>query len=288
MPTRIVAAILVRVFVSCVVLGACVAPVHAQTAITACEQVVQGAAYLTGDLDCPPGTEAAVEIRSGGSLDMRGFAIHGGEYGVLCSAEGVLEGDVEVYDYTGCKVFGGGGTISGQSVVGIVASRLLVSDLTIDVPSMIGLIIHSKLKLSNLTLQLGPNTLGVMIGDHVKVGGTGFTMIGGHDGIAGPGVVTLDGVTASGYDRFAAYVRSVKLRHASLVGITRGMVDVGAVTLRDSTMTGHSGTAIEAGRIRLTDSTVTGNGLDLDADRSPKLKNSTCGTSNGWGVCTND
>ena len=77
---------------------------------------------------------------------MRGFAIHGGEYGVLCSAEGVLEGDVEVYDYTGCKVFSGGGTISGRASSAPVASRLLVSDLTIDVPSMIGLIIHSKLE----------------------------------------------------------------------------------------------------------------------------------------------
>jgi hypothetical protein len=53
-------------------------------------------------------------------------------------------------------------------------------------------------------------------------------------------------------------------------------------------VTGHTGTAVEAERITLMDSTVTGNGLDLDADRRPKLTRSSCDTSNGWGVCAND
>jgi len=83
-------------------------PARAQTPVSSCEQVVEGDGYLTGDLDCGPNTEAGVEIRSGGSLDMRGFGIHGGEYGVLCADEGRIISFMDVFRYTPCRVFGGG------------------------------------------------------------------------------------------------------------------------------------------------------------------------------------
>jgi hypothetical protein len=133
-------------------LGAGADPAHAQTALTTCEQAINGDAYLTGDLDCPPGTEAAVEVRNGGRLDLRGFSIHGGKYGVLCSAEGVLVDGVEEYDYSGCTVVGSGGTIAGQSIAGIVAGGLTLTDVTVGMQDdFIALIIHKKLKFSNVT-----------------------------------------------------------------------------------------------------------------------------------------
>jgi hypothetical protein len=243
--------------------------------------------YLAGDLDCAPETENAVEIRSGGTLDMRGFRIHGAAFGVLCSDEGQMIGDLEVYTYRPCRVFGGG-TIDGQKWGGIVASRLDLRDVTlVEEQSAIALIIHRHLTFANVTLQLDSMGEGIIAGPKVNVQGTGLTVTGGHIGIGYANVVKIDGVTASGYSDFLRGVRTVKLKHASLVGGGSG-IDATNVALTDSSVTGHSGTAVHAERIKLVGSTVTGNGLDLDAEQRPKLKDSTCETSNGWGVCTND
>jgi len=129
---------------------------------------------------------------------------------------------------------------------------------------------------------------GIEAGPWVRLDGTGLTLTGGHIGIQG-GRVRIDGVTASGYDAFAyGYVKAVKLSHASLTGGTRGVDGAPSVTMTDSIVTGHTGTAIHASRITLVRSTVTGNGLDLYADSRPRLRSSTCQTSNGWGACTDD
>ena len=279
-----------------------IADVHsapAQTAVTSCEQVLQGDGYLSGDLNCGPNTEAAVEIRPGGTLDMRGFAIHGGEYGVLCSGPATTISGMTVYPYAPCRVFGGG-TIDGPSVVGIVASRLDLADVTINTDAY-GLIIHRSLSFTNVNLQLGgPYAVGIGAAVTAPLVGTGLTVTGGASAIENGGRVKIDGVTASGYRTFAQTPRTVRLANASLTGGERAIRDfsddpcisrcprTAQVTMTDSVVTGHSGSAIKANRIRLIRSTVTGNGLDLQAEHRPRLRDSTCQTSNGWGVCTND
>ena len=283
---------LVATMVSVACFVASTYPAHAQTAVTACEQVVEGDGYLTGDLDCPPGTEAAVELRSQGSLDMRGFSIHGGEFGVLCSGPHKMEAGVEIYVYTACRVFGGG-TIDGQSVQGIDGSRVDVADLTISeaatdptrsVPPL-AITAHKGLRFTNLNLQLAGTVPGIQCLGSVT--GTGLTVTGGGFAIDGARTVKIDGVTASGY--FAQSARTVKLANASLAGGTTAISEVTrAVTLTNSVVTGHSGTAIRAQHIKLVGSSVTGNALDLHADFPPRLVSSTCETSNGWGVCSND
>jgi hypothetical protein len=67
----------------CLITGAASAAL-AQTAVSACGQIVSGDAYLTNDLDCAPSLAAAV-ILQGGTLDLRGFTVRGGEIGVLCA-----------------------------------------------------------------------------------------------------------------------------------------------------------------------------------------------------------
>jgi hypothetical protein len=212
---------------------------------------------------------------------MNGFGIHGGEYGVLCA-----EGNGDGYVYEPCRVFGGG-TIDGQSVVGIVASRMVLADVTIDMSDSIALIVHSRLTFSNVSLQLGANAVGILAGPKVRLRGTGLALTGGDDGIVSAGGIKIDGVTAAGYGDFTRYVGTAKLANATLGGGANG-IDARVASLTDSSVTGHAGTAIHAERIRLTRSTVTGNGLDLDAIVRPRLRDSTCGTSNGWGVCTGD
>ena len=291
-----------RLVATLVSLACCVArtyPAHAQTAVTACEQVVEGDAYLPGDLDCPPGTEAAIELRSQGSLDMRGFSIHGGEFGVLCSGPHKMEAGVEIYVYTACRVFGGG-TIDGQSVQGIDGSRVDIADLTISVAATdptksvqpLAITAHKGLRFTNLNLQLAGTVPGIQCNGGVK--GTGLTVSGGGTVIDNARSVKIDGVTASGYSRFAPYARTVRLTNASLtdgteaIGEVPGVSLTRGVTLTNSVVTGHSGTAIRAQHIKLVGSSVTGNALDLHADFPPRLVSSTCETSNGWGVCSND
>jgi len=265
---------------------ASVPPTNAQTAVTSCGQVIDGDAYLSGDLNCGSGTEAAVHIHSGGSLDLRGFTIHGGEYGVLCAADEQMIGGNVVFPYAPCRVFGGG-TIEGQSVFGIDASQLDLADVTISSDS-IAIIVHNRLSFTNLTLQLGgPTAVGIEAGK-ARLAGSGLALTGGGVGIQG-GRVAIDGITASGYGTFAtSYDGHLKLGHASLTGGTGGIAGARRVTLLDSTATGHSGTGVYAAHITLVRSDVSGNGLDLEADSRPRLQSSTCQTSNGWDVCTND
>src|SRR5262245_51054195 len=274
----------VAMMTSLTLLVGAVDPTCAQTAVTSCGQVIEGDGYLTGDLNCGSGTEAAVQIHSGGSLDLRGFGIQGGEYGVLCAGEAQIIGGLEVFPYAPCRVFGGG-TIDGQSVVGIVASFLDLADVTVRSDASIALIIHKRLSFTNMTLQLGPTAVGIETGPKQRIDGIGLTISGGGGwvGIQG-GTIKIDGVTASGYRTFAGvgmlvrpgdtplpFLRTVKLSRASLTGGSRAIDGARSVTLTDSVVTGHSDTAIKASRITLRRSSVTGNGLDLYADYRPRL-----------------
>ena len=88
----------------------------AQTAITTCGQEDVSSGYLTADLDCTGFNDYAVELEPGGSLDLRGFTITGGEYGVFCNGS--------------CAVFGGG-TVTGAVEDGIAALKTIkVDDVT--------------------------------------------------------------------------------------------------------------------------------------------------------------
>ena len=66
----------------------------------------------------------------------------------------------------------------------------------------------------------------------------------------------------------------------------------GAVKGRNLTVTGCLGGITEhslRGSIRLVDSTLSGNSFyDINADHRPRLRNTTCDHSLGWGVCTFD
>jgi hypothetical protein len=101
-----------------------------------------------------------------------------------------------------CRVFGGG-TIDGQSVVGIVARRLDLADVTVSSDAAAALIIHKGLSFTNMSLQLGPIAVGILAGDKVHLDGIGLTLPGGDVGIASAGRVKINGATATGYDDFA-------------------------------------------------------------------------------------
>jgi hypothetical protein len=76
------------------VLTAAIPPVNADVAVTTCSLRFSGHGYLVHDLDCS-GYPYGVEL-DGGSLNLRGFTLVGGEYGVLCHRScTVVNGTVE-------------------------------------------------------------------------------------------------------------------------------------------------------------------------------------------------
>ena len=63
----------------------------AETPVTECGQIVEGDAYLAGDLDCTgfqgedPTGAMLVLLSTHGRLDLRGFTLTGGDYvGISC------------------------------------------------------------------------------------------------------------------------------------------------------------------------------------------------------------
>src|SRR5438132_1076438 len=74
-------------------------------AVDHCGQNITGSGFLVQDLDCPLDAPA-ITMASTGTLELRGFTIHGGEYGMLCMRS--------------CSVVGPG-TVSGAAEDGLDA-----------------------------------------------------------------------------------------------------------------------------------------------------------------------
>ena len=262
----------------------------AQTAVTACGQEVEGDAYLVGDLDCPDGTEAALTMRNG-SLDLRGFTIRGGEYGVLC-AKGLgtfAPNGEEFRRYLTCGV--ANGTIADQTLVAIDAGDLTLTDVTIQESgaTVFGAYAHKRLRVGNVDVELGPGAIGVSGTGALKMRleGTGLTITGGRIGISFVKTVRVDGLTVTGYEVDGIYAAKVDVTNGMVSGGERG-VAAGKIRLIDSVVTGNSVVGVIGDHVQLEGSTITGNGLDVESNHRPKLENTACGTSNGWGVCSDD
>ncbi len=256
---------------------------QAQTAVSACGQIVSGDAYLTNDLDCAPNLAGAV-IVEGGRLDLGGFTIRGGEIGVLCARPIWEEG---IFIYRKCHVFGG--TIANYELAGVAAKKLELTDVTITGGRGIAVSPHKSLRFANLVLDVlpEPHNLGILSFTGT-VKGTNLSLQGGVIGIHAGRKVDIDGMVASGSLAHAIRGSDVRLRNAILSDGGAGVAGGKKATIESSTITGHADEGVSARRIKLVGSTVTGNGLDLLAEKALVLDGSTCGTSNGLGVCSAD
>ena len=108
------------------------APVEVNT----CGQVVTGDGFLAADLDCNGFTGglldygAAVVLSRGSTLDLGGFTLRGGQIGVIC-AKPCGGGTNTLCGVPICKIRGGGGTIAGATVDGILGQRVILDDVTV-------------------------------------------------------------------------------------------------------------------------------------------------------------
>jgi hypothetical protein len=100
------------------------APAQGAIEVTACGQVLppREAGFLSADLDCTGftggATGAAVVLGRRGVLDLRGFTVRGGRYGVVCDPRPCDAGVCIV----GTCLIAGGGTITGAERDGVLAA----------------------------------------------------------------------------------------------------------------------------------------------------------------------
>jgi len=104
--------------------------------VNTCGQVVPGYGFLAADLDCTGftggllGYGAAVNLSRRATLDLRGFTLRGGDFGVIC-AEPCGGASNALCSVPFCKIRGGGGTIAGAVHTGILSDGVVLDDVTV-------------------------------------------------------------------------------------------------------------------------------------------------------------
>ncbi len=264
-------------------LGFAVRSASAQTAVSGCGQIASGDAYLTNDLDCSQDFLAAVIIEQG-RLDLRGFTVKGGQAGVYC-VKPIWEENR--FPKRNCEVFNG--TIEGSVVVGISGKNVDVHDLTVRDVDTIAIAALNRLRFTNLTLVLPPGTLGIWSPtSKLWVDGVGLTVEGGENVVSLARKARLRDVAMSGYSGIAISAgKSIEVTNGSFAGGNRG-IDTQRASITNATITGHASSGIRARKLKIADSSLSDNGIDIETEKPPKVENTSCETSNGWGVCSGD
>lgn len=253
------------------------------TTVGLCGQIVKGDAVLVNDLDCAPNLFAALILESG-SLDMQGFTIRGGQAGVYC-VKPIWEENV--FLRRNCKIFNG--TIEGSTVAAVGSKKLTIENVTIAPASGHAILLKgSSMEFNNLTMHLPSNGLGIYDSQgKAKVEGTNLVVEGGTTGIVSIKKVAITGGSFTGYGETAILAKAVDVTGVSF---SDGEVAIYTQKARVTgcTVTGQTVAGVRADGMRIVGSTFTGNALDLESERSPVVQDTTCETSNGWGVCSND
>lgn len=133
------------------------APAKTMVPVTACGQIVPRGAigYLTADLDCSGQNDTmGVIVLPGSGLELRGFTITGGLFGVACYDVREKPGFPPGF-YTGgtCRIDGGGGNIVASYAHGIGGTRVFVANLTIDGAGQEGISADTKIRIENVTVH---------------------------------------------------------------------------------------------------------------------------------------
>jgi hypothetical protein len=240
--------------------------------VTSCGQIIPSGqtADLVSDLDCPldlpSGTLqelSAVYLEPGAKLRLNGFTLSGGEVGVGCGG--------------GRCTIDGPGTIADfpTGILSYASSRVTDVELDSNDAYAIYQLGNKTLRATNVTV-VESNGLVAVVAHRVKA--ENLSIQGCWYGIIAT-VLTGSDVSVSGCGQRA---------------IGGGTVRASGVTVVD-----NGGIGILAKRIVLADSVVTGNdtigtGIDLSAERLPKLTNTTCELSANsetgvpFGVCLED
>jgi len=170
-------------------------------AVDHCGQSISGSGFLVQDLDCPLDAPAII-MRSTGTLELRGFSIHGGEYGIRCLHS--------------CSVVGDG-TVSGADEDGIEADfHLALQNVTSTGNGFTGakaghvaLVLDSHMEGNQ---RCGVQSLGTLRVSRSIITGNGCGA--GADG----GRIRLSQVTVSGNALGGVYGGGIRLVDSSVTG----------------------------------------------------------------------
>jgi hypothetical protein len=208
-------------------------------AVDHCGQSFTGGGFLVGNLNCLADLTAppAVTIVNSGTLELRGFSINGGLYGILCTGS--------------CVVFGGG-SVSGAVKDGInAAGSLMVQNVTSSGNGFGGLLAGRSARVIDSTLE-GNQRAGVHSYGALRVSGT--TSTGNGSGADAEGSARLSQVTISGNEYAGVFAGGIRLVDSSVTGNTNdpdcgvdfACADLVAIERRPSLRNSTCGTSVKS------------------------------------------
>ena len=192
-------------------------------AVTTCGQVVppRTLGYLTGDLDCTgyqdSETDSAVTLNNRATLDLRGFTLTGGDFGVGCFQK--CRDGVTNCVSPHCRIIGGGAIANSvkQAVSG--GRRIVVEGTTIS-GSPIGFHNFTKVTLVGVTIT-SLSTRVCHAVDRVELKDS--TVTGNAEGITAAKHIRLVGSTVTGNGPFdLSSPHRPKVKKGSTCGISAG------------------------------------------------------------------
>lgn len=186
--------------------------------VTTCGQIVPRASIgsLAGNLDCTStDVTAAVVLNRGARLDLNGFTISGGTFGVLCgdllASGGELLGK--------CRVVGAGGTIASSEAHGIIARNVVATNLAIQSAGQMGIYTTAKATLYDVTIT-GSGSSGVRCDRGAKIVGSTITGNDEHGILSERRALLIDStVTGNGVGQSCASMRCGDLYTARKPGL---------------------------------------------------------------------
>jgi hypothetical protein len=291
-----------RVRLAVLGLLACASVATAQTPITHCGASWSEDVVLTGDLDCSGDQNPAVTLADDVTLDLAGFTLTGGaSTAVSCVRD--------------CRIVGGGGTITGAALDGVVAPAgdVVASDVSISGNGGSGISAWQKGSVTATNVTTDDNGWGTGGGGGIEarfLTATGCAAAGNHrSGFFGAKLVTVIGSSSNGNRRGVYGHRKIVLVDSLVTNNSHGVYGRKRVAIEGSIVTGNVNGGVWSDRvIEIATSTIVDNGeapaclewicADIVSMVPPRVSSVSCeksghytnrdGYVGSWGICVDD
>jgi hypothetical protein len=221
---------------------------QAATEVTTCGQSYSGNGFLSADLDCTgfPGDAITVD---GGSLDLRGFTLTGGNAnGVICDANCQVKSEPP-----GGRIINANGVAIGSGS----AALLRITGVELD-GNVSAIVSGGPVTVEDSVITNSGPTADILSNTSMKLIRT--TVIGINRIIAVGGPIKVVDSQISNCAQDCLNGDPVRVRNSTIAGAGLDGIVGSTVAVRDSEISGHAGAGIRgASKLRVIRSAITGN-----------------------------